>query len=202
MRRAFSLVETLVVLGIVTVLFLLAVPGYQQMTKSSRVTVAGRTIIDELSLAQQTAVSRNTPVEVRFYKIEDPTRPNSESYRALQLFLYHNDQNIEPLGKVAFLPPGTAIMQDPAKSSFFLPSDNPLIDPAEKTSDMPLPNFKGNPKYISFRYRSNGETDMTGRPAFLTVVSVNDPVGATGLPANFFTVQIDPLSGRTRTFRP
>lgn len=212
LSRAFSLIEVMAVAAITAVLLLFSLPAFEQMVKGSRVTIAGRTLVDELSLAQQTALSRNLPVEVRFYKLP-PNEQNPETatpavYRAFQTFL--NDGSDTSLGKIVCLPPGIVIFEDEAgvapeqaRSSILLKSGGPLTVSDEQPASLALPTYGRNYRYRSFRFKGNGETDMSDRPAFLTLVSQKDPPnGTSGLPANFVTVQIDPVNGRARSFRP
>lgn len=203
-RSAFSMVELLVVIAIIALLTLLSMPAFEQMVKSSRVTMGGRAIIDELILAQQTALSRSMPVEVRFYKLPALNQPPTSApaaYRAVQAF-YVENTGLKPLGKVLYLPPGLSIVEDAAKSSLLAESGGPLIDPTEHPGDMSLPNYGTNYRFRSFRFRTNGETDMTDAPAFITLAMQHEKTVSGDLPANFLTLQIDPVSGRVRVFRP
>ena len=205
---AFSLVEVLVVMAVVAVLALISVPAFEQMLKGSRVTIAGRSVLDELSLARQTALSRSLPVEVRFYELSNEVTPSAAPvYRAMQCFV--GDENLTPLGKTIFFPTGVMILKDGesaamTKSSIFLkpgPLSNP--DAVDGANGIPVPGYTSY-KFISFRFRSNGETDFNSnsvRP-FFTLVSQADLHGGTALPPNFFTIQIDPANGRSRSFRP
>src|SRR5687767_15126302 len=65
----FSLVELLVVIGIMVLLGAATIPAFTDMMRSSRLTAASRQLMDELGYARQTALSKNVPVEVRIYKL-------------------------------------------------------------------------------------------------------------------------------------
>ena len=207
--KAFSLLELLVVMAIIAVLALVSIPAFEQLVKGSRLTIAGRALIDELSLARQTALSRNIPVEVRFYRLPDnSTSVTLTHYRAFQIFL--NDDTNTPLGKAVFLPPGVVIFEDSAssatpKTSLFL-KPGPLTDPDPKKGDTAplLPSYDDRYEYVSFRFKGNGETDLssTTTGVFLTLISLTDKTTGSGLPANFVTIQIDPVNGRVQSFRP
>ena len=62
--------------------------------------------------------------------------------------------------------------------------------------------------YISFLFRSTGGTNLTPVDPpdgkwFLTVYLANAPKNATtGIPDNYFTALVEPVTGRVRTFRP
>lgn len=201
-RLAFSLIEIIVIVAILVLLTMLSIPAVEHTLKASRVTVGGKSIVDELNLAQQTALSRNMAVEVRFYKLPVSTSSSAPGdFRAMQLF----DDQGHQLSKMLYLPPGIVIKTDVAGVSTLLEAGGPMIDPAPKDGvlGVALPTYNQNYSFVSFRFRANGETDLNNNPpALLTVVSKNDPVRANLLPSNFVTLQLDPFSGRTRIFRP
>lgn len=208
-RRAFSLVETLVVMAIVAILALLSVPAFETVMKGSRVTIAGRSVVDDLSMAQQTALSRNLPVEFRLYKLPNELNPSGPRvYRAFQTFL--SGDTATPLTKVIFFPPGIAVMEDRSTSgspkSPLFANPGALTEPVPKpgTEGISLPKYGTDYEFVSFRFKANGETDLNNVPqgAFFTLVTLTDVKADGGLPANFVTIQIDPLNGRVRTFRP
>lgn len=212
---AFSLVEVLFVISIITLLLFLTLPAFEQMLKGSRVTIAGNAVVDQLNLAQQTAISRNEPVEVRVYRLPDEslapaTRPPPKDYRALQLFKTRPDGNVEPLQAPLILPAGVIFVSNPSSSSILDQSNSgPLTDkvvhPASDSQPLiQLPGYGNNYEFRRFRFRSNGETDMKQVAAFVTLVSRADKVQdfRTNLPGNFYTVQVDPVNGRTRSYRP
>lgn len=208
-RRAFSLVETIVVMAIIAVLALLSVPAFETVMKGSRVTIAGRSVVDELSMAQQTALSRNLPVEFRLYKLPNELNPSGPRvYRAFQTFL--SGETLIPLSKVIYFPPGIAVMEDSTSStspkSPLFANPGALSEPVPKpgTEGLPLPNYGTDYDFVSFRFKSNGETDLNNVPqgSFFTLVTLTDVKTSGTLPANFVTIQIDPLNGRVRTFRP
>src|ERR1700722_12460573 len=92
-RRAFSLMELIVVIAIIAVIAGFAVPQAGQILKGSTVTQASTILTDQIRLAREFAVTKNCKVEVRFYQYGDPevpgevpTNPSSGQYRAMQLF--------------------------------------------------------------------------------------------------------------------
>ena len=63
--------------------------------------------------------------------------------------------------------------------------------------------------YVAFRFLPDGSTNLPGKSAtdangawFVTLQNINDkPVGTTP-PNNFYTLQVDPVSGTLKQFRP
>ena len=92
-RKAFSLVELLIVIVIIGIITGFAVPAITGMLKSSQLTQASGQLVDTVALARQTAMSKNRAIEVRFYRYADneipgekPTEPATGHYRAMQTF--------------------------------------------------------------------------------------------------------------------
>ena len=61
--------------------------------------------------------------------------------------------------------------------------------------------------FTSSLVRPNGSTNLPEQPIgdsalFMTLANENDLDAATATPSNFFTIRLDPLTGRSRVFRP
>ena len=201
-RSGFTLIELLVVLGIIALLAVLTVPAFNHMSKSSSLTTAAHTVIDQLNLARQTALSRNNSVEVRFYRLPAAGRPvtsSPEHYRGMQLFL-HGGKGPEAIGKPVFLPPQIIISGEETLSSIVKGSltEEKTPDSGERVGD-----FGGNYRYRSFYFKPGGATDLPDNErVFLTLANRNDTVASGRPPRDFITIQIDATTGRVRSFRP
>src|SRR5688572_6612010 len=121
--RAFSLIELLVVCAIIGVIIGFTIPAVTTMMRGSQLTQGSQVLTDQLSLARQLALTRNRPVEVRFYKFADPETPGEDvkeqstwRYRAFQTFEVLDNGAILPLGKIQMLP-STVIMNEGKLSS-------------------------------------------------------------------------------------
>jgi uncharacterized protein (TIGR02596 family) len=198
--RAFTLIELLAVTAIIVVMMVLAAPAFTSLGKASALTNASRALLDEIGLARQTAMTTNTPVELRLFKLPahaDSTTAAPSQYRAVQTFLVQNT-GTGALGKARFLDAPIVIF-DAAQSSSIAGKLPEQTAPAGAK----LPGVNTNYRYRSFRFKPDGSTDLAIDVAwYLTLGSANDPVGASGVPQNFITVQIDPQNGRTQVFRP
>lgn len=204
-QRGFSLIELIATIVILTTIALLTIPAFDQLVKSARLTNAGRIVVDELSLAQQAALTKNSPVEVRLLMLPDEGTPlaSPTAFRALQAFA-NGENGLVPLGKPTFLPAGVFIDPDTTRSSLLDGESElrPLADASPRTpsADQPLPKYGLNYKYIAIVFRGNGETNLNQAPCFFTLVSRSQ--GNTQGSTNFVTIQIDALNGRVRSFRP
>jgi uncharacterized protein (TIGR02596 family) len=210
--RAFTLLELLVVIGIIGLVATFAVPAISQMINGSTLTQASQSLTSTLSTARQYAITRNRAVEVRFLKFGDPETPgetvgdaDTGQFRAVQLMEVLESGVAVPIDQVKILP-RTVIMDSQALSS--------LLDKAEPYLRTPkVPDVKFDPElprgikrqyvYVSFRFQPNGTTNLAPKTNwYVTLRQLKDKVTGKTPPPNFFTLQVDPVSGTTRPFRP
>jgi|CXWL01.1.fsa_nt_gi prepilin-type N-terminal cleavage/methylation domain-containing protein len=71
-RRGFTLLETLVVLAIMSILMLLTMPSFMRMLKRERLIGAAREAASMLRFARSEAVKRGTPVGVEVHWVDEP----------------------------------------------------------------------------------------------------------------------------------
>lgn len=206
MRRthsAFTLIELLIVMSIMLILVTLSKPALTGMLGSFQINQAGQEVAGTIALARQEAVKRNREVEVHFYQVPTAgTTGGTGTYRGMQLFYWE----VSPTGRVPHqlsdlrLLPNAIMISDDAKLSPLLTADAQLSGTVSVGAYKDLA-WKG------FRIRSNGQlspTISTGTGGnFLTVMRQTDKVmpGAL-LPANYFLLQVNPVTGAVRTFRP
>jgi uncharacterized protein (TIGR02596 family) len=198
----FSLVELLAVLVVMLVLAALSVPAANRMLRASSLNSAGRVLVDQLNLARQVALTKGLPVEVRLYKLPDYTEPSTASptvFRAFQLFLLDEEGVANPLAKAEFFQVPVVVSQETSESGLFSDtSSHAEVNPG--SNGFGLPVFQANYRYVAFTFLPGGSTDLNSGRNFVTLVLQNDRPLVEG--TNFFTVQLDPVSGSVRHFRP
>ncbi len=217
-RSAFTLIELLVVLAVIAILATLTIPSLTSALRSSSLTVAGETVVDQLNFAHQSAVTYNLPVEVRFYWLPDYAASASATpavYRACQFFLIKNTGPVA-LNKATYLSsPVYLVTTGTAASAIFSSTAQSALsslglqtaestDPTQSNYGPSLPPYQMNYQYCAFHFKPSGSTDLpivNNVPYnFMTLALEKDP--AVGSGGNFITIQVDPYSGAVKSYRP
>jgi uncharacterized protein (TIGR02596 family) len=207
-RRGFTLLELLAVLGVIGICAVIAVPAFAPMMKTGHLNQAGILVADEFNYARQAALSKNALVEVRLYRLPSTQNSAVKVYRALRSILLENGDpsKARPLTVLKYLP-GPIIISADAGLSPLLDSGNASRSGLASAQET-LTALSGPVDYVSFAFKPDGSTGLSPVTPplgnwFLTLYSEQDAGGASGsVPANSFTVQLDPVTGRTRTHRP
>ncbi len=226
-RAAFSLVELLIVVAIIGVIAGFGVPALQGVLRGSAISQAASQLTDTLNLARQHAITKNRIVEVRLYRFGDPevpgesaTDPATGQFRAFQYFEISDAGIIIPVGKYQRLPDTIIMNPGPVLSSL-------LDDRLQRKILSTSPGFKKdiNPElprgvkqsydFVWFRFLPDGSTDLpptgitgsdsAGGRYFITLHALNDRARTnndTVPPPDFFTWQIEPVSGTSKTYKP
>jgi uncharacterized protein (TIGR02596 family) len=227
-RRAFTLVELLAVMAVIAIVIAFAVPAATQIMRGSQLTQGSQQLSDQIGYARQIALSRNRTIEVRFYRFSDPetpgedvTQPSLGKWRAIQCFEQLENGAMLPIGPMHRMP--RMVIMDGDKYSTLLNKElrgEPKLASLDNTTpELPVEvgqrKVGRNYEYISFRFLPDGSTDLPPRASrshtandtgiadtwHLTLVGLTDENREISN-VNYFTLQIDPISGASKSFRP
>jgi len=209
-KSGFSLVELLVVMTILIAVASLAAPAFNQLGSAYQLTATAQSLTGEFSLARQTAITRNIPVEVRIYQ------DDSGNFTTLALAIPDgNDPAGEPpkewIGQ--FYEISDSIVLDLSQNGTFstmLVEGASAEAPYMRVSPDESPERLQGRSYLTFHFSPDGSTNLpatdgAGDPAFYTLsLRTNSINGASpDRPAqNFVALMLDPVVGRIRTFQP
>ena len=223
-QRAFTLVEMLVVLGIILLLAVAIVPALHGTLDSVNLTGAGDNVAAQFSLARQTAMSRNLPVELRIYKRDNGNGLAWNTLAAVIPALVSGKAADEWIGTPSALSgsvvidPGTSTQSASPFSTLLVTtgnaaptasSPNPTA-PWTATEASTAPSNLANLTYVGFRFQPDGSTDLpaqnasgTPLPWCVSLRNINAKGQGGAAPAtNYTALVIDPATGRTLAFRP
>lgn len=204
------MIELLTVIGIMSLLAVVSIPAYNSMTKASNLTTTAQEILNQLNQAQQTALTRNATVEVRFYRLPDYDKASNSSltrFRGMQLFILDSTGVATALNKPYYFPQWIVTATSPEVASLLNDTDKNGIKTTVETtpaSTQKLGAFGANYSYRSFSFKPGGNTNLSSAALLLlTVVNQKDATsGNAGLPLNYVTIQIDAMTGRVRIYHP
>jgi len=203
--KAFTLIEMLVVLAIALILGALALPAFQGSSRAYELDATGQLLVSQLSQARQNSLTSNHLVQVRLYQLPDYNQsPNGTItvYRGIQCFsegdpAANGTVTLTALSKPIFFPAPVIISSSSSVSPLL-----PTAASSPTSTDPSLPLYQNNYRYTSFHFKPDGSTDLTSSNKALSLVLENDKPGTSGLPANYQTLQIDPVIGTIRRFLP
>ncbi len=160
---------------------------------------------------------------------EDKTKPSTGRYRAFQAFEILESGAAIPVNKIQRLP-SSVVINEGALSSLISDATKAGTTGAtakDASLDFTAPEIPGvgrEYRYVSFRFLQDGSTDLTitdptsvsssstgpvTKQWFMTLQGLELPAnldkpeaGADKKKINFFTLQVDPVSGATKSYRP
>ncbi len=212
--RAFSLIEMMVVLGVVGLLLAFAAPNLFSLITSNSLTGEGVVLKNQLTFAQQTAISKNADVEVRFFQIPDYANAREEeAFRAYQLFQYNLDGNLVPITTLFRIKAPVGVHEklstilDPQANTSTADKKFGFSSPTKgQTGTTEGGGTPENAKYVAFRFRPDGSTDLPFRTGssdtwYITLVQGEGALKA-DKPDNYVCLQVNPYNGQVSEFRP
>jgi uncharacterized protein (TIGR02596 family) len=206
---AFTLMELMVVVGIIMLLATLMAPMLSTALRGTNLTQATDKVIGVLGQARQTAIAKGQTVEVRFYCYKDPEIPGDTGQcHALQALSISDMNATSPITKPILLPQ-TVIISTNASLSSLLDTNATNANFVASPSGVGIRGVT-NISYSWIRFTRSGSTSLAGLKSadssgswFLTLENLaDDKPGATAPPPNFATIAIDNLNGAIKVYRP
>jgi uncharacterized protein (TIGR02596 family) len=190
-RSAFSIIELLVVVGIIGVLMVLMLPAVSSLMRSSDLTRAGQMLADQVNLARQMASAQSTVIEVRLIEI-----PGRTGYTGIQIWKADSTGTPKAARPLARLPQAVAISANPAHSAA-------IGNMNDTKGKMPAGSPVANADYVALQIRPSGfVTPVIGMSSLFFTVMPEARTTTASLPANYFMLQINPLTGAPLVYRP
>lgn len=225
---AFTLIEMLVVVTIIVLLLAFSTPALMKTLQSSRLSSAGDTLLGAISEAQQLAFAQSVPVELRFFSYSGDFADDEPLFRSYQMLKVETkvvgtgtalqiSESMVPAGNLTKFPEGIVI---PVSNELSMAlSGNQLED----TKNGAAPGYSGvsGAKYCAIRFMPDGTcrkvgatttsagvtqaslTFQTLAESFFTITyDIGSTITPANLPKNFYTIQIDPFTGKARNYKP
>ena len=192
-RSAFSLIELLVVIAIIGLLMTAAVTALNSVLENGRLTQAATLVVNQFTLARQKATAENKNITLRLIRKE-----TSSPYDRIQLVTLDSANNAMPVSRLTTLPMQTAIASDTALTSLMSLTEST----ASSAKDPSLPELGTSYLYKQCTFRPRGSLDLNIQSNWFATVVLQRNAFNTTAPANFATIQVDPVNGGLQIYRP
>ncbi|HRJ73658.1 MAG TPA: GspH/FimT family pseudopilin [Terrimicrobiaceae bacterium] len=174
-HTAFSLVELLVVIAVIGLLAVGSLVAVSGIRAGRNLNQAGILALDQFALARQNAVSKNARVRWLIVSVADARNGDPEAFRKIRLEIFDPAGRAwKPLGRPVTFP--VSVVADPAGSTL-------LTNTAAGATN-------------AVTFLANGRTQLNPNTVHSLTLSDGKNIN------NFITIQLDPVSGRCRTFQP
>jgi len=201
LSAGFSLIELLVVVAIVGVLSVFAVGAFNATMRGTKISSSAQAVADAMRLARSSAISRNVPVQLRFYKLPEYNSAATAPvvYRGLQIFSCES-RSTNPITKPFLFPQPIVASADATKSSILQLSNNP----ADGNRVAGLNTYT----YVAMTFGPDGMIRPTGGTLtstnewYITIQTDRDLATDAAWPKNYATVAVNPVTGNTKVFQP
>ena len=196
-RRAFTLLEMLIVLVVVVIIVAASFSAFRGLVAATNLSSAAQSVANELTLAHQTAITMNEPVQVRFYQYAESTGASSaQEFQALQSFGIKGGTT-NALEKVDYLP-STIMISSLSQYSSPL-AGQALSAPAATDPLLEIAGVGSNYQYASVTFTPSGAISP---PAASWYVTLYEKRFLASKPSNFATVNVDTATGQVHLFQP
>ena len=192
-RSAFSLIELLVVVAIIGLLMTAAVPALNSVLENGRLTQAATLVVNQFTLARQKASAENKNITLRFIRKDDKS-----PFDRIQLVTLDSATNATPVSRLTTLPMQTAIASDIALTSLMSLTEST----ANSARDPSIPELGTSYLYRQCTFRPRGSLDLSIQSNWFATVVLQRNASNTTAPANFATIQVDPVNGGLQIYRP
>lgn len=195
----FSLVEMVIVIAIVTMLIAVATPYTLAALQSANLTSAGDTLMQKLAAAQQRALTENRPIGLDFYHY---THDDIKGCHAIQMITYNPATNqATPLEPPVYWSKQSVVLVEGALSPMF--STSQTAASTGQATQNPFQTLGATFHRVIFYPNGSTSLRVPLRTAYLTLISTKSyQADLSTAPPNYYTVQIDPVTGRGHSYRP
>ena len=183
------------VVAIIGLLMTAAVPALNSVLENGRLTQAATLVVNQFTLARQKASAENKNITLRLIR-----KDTSSPYDRIQLVTLDSATNATPVSRLITLPMQTAIASDTALTSLMSLTETP-----SSANDPSLPELGTSYLYIQCTFRPRGSLDgspLTITDKWFATVVLQRNASNTTAPANFATIQVDPVNGGLQIYRP
>jgi uncharacterized protein (TIGR02596 family) len=195
---AFTLVELIVVVAIMTLLMTLAGLTVPSSMATQQLGGVARQLTSDLDHAALMAQRDNQPVEVRFYRYAEPDGLGGEEFRAYQvakLVGWKDDgrPEVEFVSDVQRFTGGIVIMPDARYSTL---TAKTAKEPGAEDMELGVEYT-----YVSYQIRPDGRTNLSRASKTVFTLVHETPSGAPeALPADYRAVVLDPVTGEVTLY--
>lgn len=202
--HAFTLVEMLMVLAIVSVLLATAASGMKKAWQGQEIRASAMQLAGDLALASRTAVKLNKPVVVRFYKYMEPRIAHQDKQFAAWQLLTRETSPTNPEGKIVPLYEvhrceGTTLMSQHRIGSSLCST---IFGPATKMNRERDPEVGiGEYEYVGIEFSPSGRTNLdpdANEPWTITFIPMLYADRPGEMPKEFQVLGLDARSGAVR----
>jgi uncharacterized protein (TIGR02596 family) len=187
------LIELLVVVAIIGLLMTAAVPALNSVLENGRLTQAATLVVNQFTLARQKASAENKNITLRFIRKDDKS-----PFDRIQLVTLDSATNATPVSRLTTLPMQTAIASDIALTSLMSLTEST----ANSARDPSIPELGTSYLYRQCTFRPRGSLDLSIQSNWFATVVLQRNASNTTAPANFATIQVDPVNGGLQIYRP